>query len=446
MQYQKSMIEQNSDLPYNKQAERDVISAILFDITGDGYSIASAIVVYQDFFVEAHRQIFFHMGSLATRSLHIDITTLVDELTKSNKLDSAGGASYVAGFMDANYFGISLIAQHATIIKEKSTLRAILNAANEVYALCKNPNTKTIDDILYLSQKALLSVSHTANSEPHHIGQAVASYFSSSALKKDKEGFTGCPTSFPSLDRLTSGLQGSDLIILAARPSIGKTALSLNIARNAALRGKAVGFFSLEMSSFQCVTRLLSTHVGITASLVRDKSCMGYDTDLLVTRSPSLCELKLWIDDTPNASINELVNTVRKLANAKALNLVIIDYLQLIRTDGRFESKNVEISIITKTLKSLARELNIPIIVLSQLSRALELRAEKRPQLSDLRDSGSIEQDADLVIFLYRPNVYNQEEDKHKAELIIAKHRNGDIGNIALYWDRDYISFTEEGE
>jgi replicative DNA helicase len=340
-----------------------------------------------------------------------------------------------------------LVAQHAKIIKEKSVLRNLIHSATQIIGQCYMQNDKGIEAMLDEAEKTIFKIS-AARSPSNFVQLTIwlnKTFQQLSQLKGFGKGVTGVPSGYKVLDEMTSGFQKGDLIVLAARPSMGKTALALSLARNAAAQGGTVGFFSLEMGGEQLMLRLLSSESGIPHQAIRNASITSDEWMTLADVAGQLAQVKIFIDDTAMQSIMDIRSKARKLKAEHNLQFLVIDYLQLIHSSKQHENRHQEVSEISRSLKALGKELGIPIVALSQLSRAVDSRMDKRPMLSDLRESGAIEQDADLIMFLYRDIVYNNEaEDPHLAELIIGKQRNGPTGTVYLHFQNDITLFQDK--
>jgi replicative DNA helicase len=416
-------------LPHNLEAERSVLGAIL--LHNDAFNQAAEIIDAVDFFRDAHRRIFEKMILLSERRHAIDLVTLKEELGRTGEIDEVGGPAYIASLADGVPRATN-VEYYARIIKEKATLRNLIYTANKIltsaYAAEDEPDT-----ILDGAEQAIFSIAEgrvregfvSIGSLAHKSLETIEQAYS------EKRLITGVPSGFHDLDELTSGFQRGDLVILAARPSMGKTSLALNIAQHVGTRTPmTAGVFSLEMSKEQLFLRLLSGESGIDGQRLRTGFLHTDDWDKLTHALATLGDARIYIDDTPGIGVLEMRAKSRRLQQDKGLDLLVVDYIQLMRGRGRFDNRTQELGAISRSMKGLAKELNIPIIVLSQLSRAPESRAEHKPQLSDLRESGALEQDADVVLFIYREEQYNKTpENENLAELIIAKQRNGPSGN-----------------
>ena len=432
-------------LPHNLEAEKCVLGAILID--NPSFNQAAEVIDAADFFRDAHRRIFEKMVGLSERSQPIDPVTLKDELTKSGELDEVGGPAYVASLTDGVPRSAN-VEYYARIVKEKSTLRRLIQSANDVLARAYDAE-EDADNLLDEAERAIFQIAeHRLRAGFVPLAQLVnTGYELIEKLQEHKGLVTGVPTGFVDLDEMTSGLQKSDLIIVAARPSMGKTSLVLNMGLHAAIdAGKVVGIFSLEMSKEQLFMRMLTSEARVDAHRFRGGFLGEQDYDRLVAAFARLHDAKVFIDDTPSAGILEMRAKARRLKMEHGLDLIVIDYLQLMQGRGRFENRQQELASISRSLKILAKELEVPIVALSQLSRAPESRSDHRPQLSDLRESGALEQDADVVLFIFREDMYAAEGERSPdadgtAELIIGKQRNGPIGTVRLAFLKQYTRF-----
>jgi len=432
--------------PQNVEAEQSVLGAML--IEREAISRVAEILRPEDFYREAHRLIYNAIVELYNKNEAADLITITEQLKKADKLDAVGGISYISSLANSIPTAAN-VHYHAKIIEEKALLRQLINAATRIAGMGYEANNEIVA-ILDEAEKIILGVSNrkvTGTFSP--VKNIIMEAFDKiEQLYASKGGITGLSTGFKDLDRLTAGLQPSDLILIAARPSMGKTAFVLNIARNVAVRDKRpVAFFSLEMSKEQLVQRLLCSEAPIDAQRLRIGDLKDDDWKRLVQAAEKLSSAPLYIDDTPGITVAEMRAKARRLKVEHNLGLVVIDYLQLMSGQsgsGRSENRQQEISEISRSLKSLARELSVPVIALSQLSRGVESRQSKKPMLSDLRESGSLEQDADIVAFLYREDYYNPEtESKNLAEVIIAKHRNGPVDTIVLNFQKQFTKFSD---
>ena len=435
----------NKGLPANIDAERSVLGALLLN---DELLIhVSELLFPEDFFHPPHKVIYQVILEINRRFKRIDLVTLKDELEKLGKLDDIGGLVYLIALQEEIPV-LGLLEQHAHIIKEKSILRSLINSATEIVTHCYTQHDQGIDLVLDKAEKIIFDIAHKRIK--HSFVQLTIwlkkTFVHLSEIKSHSKGITGIPTGYQKLDEMTSGLQNGDLVVLAARPSMGKTSLALNIAANAARIGKTVGFFSLEMAAEQLTLRLLSTSSGIMHHHIRNATISSEQWVELTHVASQLADMKIFIDDTAESTVLDLRARARKLKKEHNLQFLVIDYLQLLHGSRRYENRHQEVSEISRSLKALAKELNIPILALSQLSRAVDSRIDKRPILSDLRESGAIEQDADLIMFLYRDVVYNSEtENQSLAELIVGKQRNGPTGTVPLSFVRELMKF-EDGD
>jgi replicative DNA helicase len=432
-------------LPHNLEAEKCVIGAIL--INNQAFNQAAEVIDAEDFFRDAHRRLFEKMVALTDRSEPVDLVTLTDELGRSGELEDVGGPAYIASLTDGVPRSAN-VEYYARIVKEKSTLRRLIQSATDVLGRAYDAE-EDADDLLDAAERSIFQIAeHRLRSGFVPLGQLVDSgYQLIETLQHQKGLVTGVPTGFADLDEMTSGLQNSDLIIVAARPSMGKTSLVLNMALHCGVEaGRTVGIFSLEMSKEQLFVRMLTSEARVDAHRFRGGFLGEQDYARLVQAFGRLHDAKVFIDDTPAIGILEMRAKSRRLKLEHGLDLLIVDYLQLMQGRGRFENRQQELAAISRSLKILAKELNIPIVALSQLSRAPESRGDHRPQLSDLRESGALEQDADVVLFIFREDMYAQEgerrpETEGTAELIIGKQRNGPTGMVRLAFLKQYTRF-----
>ena len=431
-------------LPNNLEAERSVLGAILLD--DKSIHIVLETLRREDFYLESHRVVFEKMVDLVTRSRSIDLITLKDELQRSNDLERAGGAPYLAALTDGLPRAVN-IEHYADIVKEKSALRRLIQISNEIMARSYEsgePAERILEDV----EKAVFELANQRfRSGFIAIDPLInAVYRQIEEVANRKSTVTGVETGFTELDKMTAGLQPSDLIIIAARPGLGKTSLSLNIAEHAALkRHLSVGIFSLEMSKEQLVKRLLCSEGEVDSHKVNTGFLNKEDWVRLGRAAGALSQCKIYIDDVPGISILEMRSKARRLKMEHGLDLLIVDYLQLMSGGKqRYENRTQEISQISRGLKGLAKELHVPIVAISQLNRSIETRrGDQRPQLSDLRESGSIEQDADIVMFIYREEMVEAREDNAGiAELIVSKQRNGPTGSFQLAFIKQYTKFA----
>jgi replicative DNA helicase len=429
-------------LPSNVDAERSLLGSIL--VNNDNYYRVVEFLRPEDFYLDSHRVVFRHMTALMENSRAIDLITLQEELLRGASLESAGGIGYLSGMLEGIPHLVN-IDHYIEIVRDKALLRQMISTASKTIAECFD-QAEPADSILDQAEQALFNLSeHRTKSgfvsvrDMHEDTEKLLT-----KLYEDKEMITGVPTGFTDLDRMTSGFQPGDLVILAARPSMGKTALALNVAGYVGLRRSLpVGIFSLEMSKQQLLMRFLCAESLVDAHKVRTGYIGKDDFRQLIDALGAVTRAPLYIDDSSSLTIMEMRAKSRRLKAEHGLSLLVVDYLQLMSGYGRVENRVQEISGISRGLKALAKELEVPIIALSQLSRAPEQRqGDHRPQLSDLRESGSIEQDADVVLFIYREEVYRKDEETEgKADLIISKQRNGPIGTVKLAFLKQYTKF-----
>ena len=428
--------------PYDEQAEASVLGAMLLDKSA--ITTAVEIIHAEDFYYDSHKAIFEGILRLYNKNEPADMITLSDFLKKNGQLEAVGGYTYL-GRLTSGAGAVSNTEAYANIIKEKSTLRALIRAGSEIVEDSYRDDDE-VGAIIEKAEKSIFDI--TQNNQRNGLmdmGEVMVTTFDVMQKRSEnKGGLTGLTTGFIDLDRKTSGMQKADLVLLAARPSMGKTALMVNIATNAALKANAtVAMFSLEMSRNQLSQRILSSlsHVDLMKIISGDLTTEEWSK--VIETMTYMNEMAIYIDDTAGITPLEVKAKCRRLKAEKGLDLVVIDYLQLMEVGGRAESRQQEISAISRQLKGIAKELDVPVIALSQLSRAPEMRADHRPILSDLRESGAIEQDADIVMFLYRDEYYNPDTEKQGlGELIIAKHRNGPTGTVELLFKSEYTKFV----
>ena len=429
--------------PHDIDAEQAVLGSMLTDRD----AVISAIEVLKEdaFYRDDNKTIYQAIINLYNRSEPIDIITLKSELETMDKFEQIGGFEYLASLPD-KVPTTANVQKYIKIVEEKSILRNLIKTANEIIDLGYNP-TEDVEDIMDGAEKKIFDIMQSKNQKGYTPIKdvLVESFTKLEELYNRKQHVTGVPTGFTELDYKTAGLHGSELILVAARPAMGKTAFALNIATNAALRGKtSVAIFSLEMSKEQLVNRILCSEAMVDSNKVRTGKVEEEDWVKLAGAIGPLSEADIYIDDTPGISVMEIRTKCRKLKMEKNIGLVVIDYLQLVQGNNkRVGSREQEISEISRSLKILAKELNVPVIALSQLSRAVEQRPDHKPMLSDLRESGAIEQDADIVMFLYRDDYYNKESEKKGiTEVIVAKQRGGSTGTVELLWMGNYTKFV----
>jgi len=431
-------------LPHNLEAERSVLGAIL--VQNDAFNLAAQVIDSRDFYRDAHRRIFDRMAALSERSHAIDFVTLKEELSRAGELDEVGGPAYVASLTDGVPRATN-VEYYAKIVKEKSTLRNLIYAANKIVADAYEAEQES-DLILDEAESAIFAVADDRLKAGFvEMRDLVKDNFPKiELLFEQKRLITGVPTGFADLDGMTRGLQPGDLIIVAARPSMGKTSLVLNIAQHVAAHPDlTVGFFSLEMSKESLFLRMLTSEAHIDSHRLMSGAIGQKDYGKIAHALETLSNMRLHIDDTAGIGVMEMRAKSRRLQSEHGLKLLVVDYIQLMTGRGRFENRTLELASISRSIKGLAKELNVPIIVLSQLSRAPESRSDHRPQLSDLRESGALEQDADLVVLIYRDDVYNKDPNNPEAgtaELILAKQRNGPTGVVKLAFLKEQTRFA----
>jgi replicative DNA helicase len=431
--------------PQNVEAEQSVLGGIL--IENEAINKVMEILTFDDFYRDAHRRIFNALISLSERDEPADLITLTNELRKIDQLDSIGGASYLASLIDSVPTAAN-IEYYAKIVKEKAILRKLIETSTDIITQSYE-DRGDVEGFLDEAERAIFEISEKRVKPSFYFIRDIVkeSFKTIERLFEKKELVTGVPSGLKELDGLTAGFHPSDLIIVAGRPSMGKTALCLNLAQYAAIEKRIpVAIFSLEMSKEQLVIRMLCSEARVEGTRLRTGFLTESDWPKLTLAAGNLSDAPIFIDDSAAISVLELRAKSRRLKGDYGLGMLIIDYLQLMKGRTRVESRQQEISEISRSLKALAKELNIPVIAVSQLSRKTEERQGMRPQLSDLRESGAIEQDADLILFLYRDEVYNRSEDnpnKGKAEVIIGKQRNGPIGKIEMAFLDKFTTFKE---
>ncbi len=417
--------------PHNMEAEQSVLGSLLID--RDAIIRVASYLKGEDFYVSANATVYRAIQDLYNRREPTDFVTLSDELDRRGTLDEIGGVGYLSSLLSAVPTAVH-VEYYGRIVERTSTLRRLIDAGTSIVGIGYQDNVDT-EDALDSAEQALFQVSqHRTTKDFQSIHDVIDRFFDQlEYLQNNRDELVGVPSGFTDLDRLTGGLQRSDLVIVAARPSMGKTAFALGVAYGAAVQhGRTVGIFSLEMSAEQLVQRLLSTESGIDSHKIRLGNIDDREWEEISRAFGRLSEAKIFIDDSASAGIMDIRSKARRLQAEQGLDLVIVDYLQLM-SGRRSENRVQEISEISRGLKGLARELNVPVVALSQLSRAVESRSDHRPLLSDLRDSGAIEQDADIVMFIYREEKYDVHSDrKGIAELIVAKHRNGPVDTVNL--------------
>lgn len=436
--------------PQNIEAEQAVLGAMMID--NDAIAKVSEILTESDFYREAHKVIYTAMLELYGKNEAVDMVTLAEKLKHDNKLENAEGLPYIMSLPTVVPTAAN-VKYYADIVAEKSILRQMVRTGTEIATM----GYEATDEVNVLLDNAEAKVLSIANKQKQAEFVPIADVLNDTIININKlmenaGGLTGLPTGFIDLDKLTSGLQKSDFIILAARPSMGKTALALNLVQNVALRAhqkiggelRSVAFFSLEMSKEQLVSRMICSEALIDSQLLKVGQLSENDWNKLWGACDKMAQAKIFIDDTPGITAMEMRSRARRLKAEKGLDLIVVDYLQLMQGSGKKNNsgdRQQEVSEISRSLKALARELNVPVIALSQLSRGVEARQIKRPMLSDLRESGSLEQDADIVAFLYREDYYNPETENKHTELIIAKHRNGPVDTVNLFFHKNFTRF-----
>ncbi len=428
--------------PQSIEAEQSVLGAMLLD--KEAIAAATEILKPEDFYKEAHGAIFDAIVQIYNRSQPVDLITLSEQLKNTNILEEVGGVGYISDLANA-VPSSSNIRYYAKIVEEKSLMRKLIGASSEILDRTYE-GTEEVNDLIEMAEKRIFDISQGRSSEGFTpISQVLLEAFDKiEQVFQNKGQITGISTGFSDIDAKTSGMQKSDFILVAARPSMGKTAFALNIAQHVAVKEKkTVAIFSLEMSKDQLIHRMLSAETHIDSQKLRTGDLGENDWDRLANGMAILSEAPIFIDDTPGVGVMEMRSKCRRLKMEHGLDLILIDYLQLMSGDRRSDSRQQEISDISRSLKALAREMDCPVVALSQLSRAPEARADHRPILSDLRESGAIEQDADVVMFLYRDEYYHLDtEEKNIGEVNIAKQRNGPTGVVKLVWLGQFTKFA----
>ncbi|UFJ40424.1 replicative DNA helicase [Brevibacillus humidisoli] len=428
--------------PQNTEAEQSVLGAVF--LSKEALHTALEILGPQDFYKSAHQRIFQTMLDLYEKGEPVDLVTVTAELQDQKVLDEVGGVTYLTNLASAVPTAAN-VEYYARIVEEKALLRRLIRTATQI-ANDGYTREDDVGEIIADAERYILELSQNRNSGGFIPIRDVLmeTYERIEFLSQRRGEVTGIPSGYPDLDKMTSGFQRSDLIILAARPSVGKTAFALNVAQNVAARaGESVAIFSLEMAASQLVQRMLCAEGNIDAQKMRTGWLEEDDWQKLTMAIGTLGKAPIYIDDTPGITVQDIRAKCRRLQAERGLGMILIDYLQLIHGRGRGENRQQEVSEISRTLKGIARELNVPVIALSQLSRSVEQRQDKRPMMSDIRESGSIEQDADIVAFLYRDDYYNREsESNNTVEVIIAKQRNGPTGTVELAFLKEYNKFV----
>jgi replicative DNA helicase len=437
-------------IPWSEEAEISVLSAMLID--GDAVARAIEMVGDGSFYRESNRRVFRAMVRLYSRGEVIDVVTLSDELKSAGELEGAGGMVYLARLVDAVPTSAN-IEYHCRILRDKAVLRQLIESATDIVREAYEAPAGEVDDTLDRAEQKIFQIAQSTQRQGFvWIKEILWPTFERiEELQNSPGSVTGVASGFPDLDNMTAGFQKGDLIIVAGRPSMGKTALAMNFAQHAAIDKEVpVAVFSLEMSKESLVQRLLCAEGRVDAGRLRRGRLQDDEYARLATAAGHLNTAPIWIDDTPAITVLELRAKARRLASEVDLGLIIVDYLQLMSGPSNADNRQQEISAISRSIKAVAKELNVPVVALSQLSRAPEQRTDRRPVLADLRESGAIEQDADLVLFVYREEVYRKPEDlvddagqsiEGKAELIIGKQRNGPTGSLGLYFHKAYTLF-----
>ncbi len=432
--------------PQAVEAEMAVLGGMMID----SQAASTVMEKLQDdsFYKESHKKIFQAGFSLYERNEPVDLLTVSNELEKHQSLEAVGGHFYLTELVE-RIPSAANIDYYCNIVRDKGLLRKLITISNDVQQECYSATDEAMDVIDRAEQQIFAISDNRGRNQFEHIGPIMHETMEKiEGFHEHDGGVTGVTIGFKDMDEMLSGFQNSDLIILAARPSMGKTAFALNIARNAAIKGNTpVGIFSLEMASYQLVMRMLCSEARVDSHAVRTGRLPENQWQNLSRVAGQLAEAPIYIDDTPGINIMELRSKARRLKVEHDIGLIVVDYLQLLRGVGRVESRQIEIAQISQSLKNLAKELDIPVLSLSQLSRAVESRGgDHRPMLSDLRESGAIEQDADVVMFIYRPAAYGvvEPELENVAEIIIAKQRNGPVGTVELVFLRDFVQFADK--
>lgn len=428
--------------PHSLEAEQSVLGSMLLD--KEAVAAASEVLQGEDFYSDAHKEIYEAILDIYDRSEPVDLVTLAEALRQRGSLEAVGGGTYISD-LSMSVPSTANVRYYIRIVEEKSILRRLISASNDIIRESYEAS-EDLDIIIDHAEKKIFDISQKKNKRSFESIKTILleTYSKIEELTKNKGKIVGVPTGFRDFDMRTSGLNDSDFILIAARPSMGKTSFAINIAQNAAVRYQVpVAIFSLEMSKEQLVQRMLSSESNIELQKIRTGELTEEDWVKLVHVATPLSQAPIFIDDTPGISAMEVRSKARRLKMEHDIGLVVIDYLQLMSGRGKAESRQQEVSEISRSLKALARELNLPVVALSQLSRGPESRQDHRPMLSDLRESGAIEQDADLVVFLYRDEYYNPDtEKKNIAEAIIAKQRNGPTGTVELVWLGQFTKFV----
>ncbi len=429
-------------LPHNLDAEKSVLGAIL--LRNDAINAAVEVLAPDDFYRDAHQLLLEHMIQLSEKGAAIDLVTLAESLSRADALEKVGGPAYISRLIDGVPRSTN-VEYYAQIVKEKATLRRLISEASKIAAEAYDAD-RDASEILDEAERSIFSIADARIGTGFtSLADLVDSALDTvEKLQQFKSAVTGVPTGFYDLDHMTSGMQPTDLVIIAARPSMGKTSFVLNIAQTAALQyGKTVGIFSLEMSKEQLFMRMLTSEARVDAQRLRQGMLLERDLPAIAQAAERLSMGKVFIDDTASIGVLEMRAKARRLKAEHDLHMLVIDYVQLMQGRGRFENRQQELTSISRSLKALAKELGVPVLLLSQLSRAPDARADHRPMLSDLRESGALEQDADVVMFIYREDRYKEPEaeDTNIAEIIIAKQRNGPVGTAKLVFINENTRF-----
>ncbi len=429
-------------MPQNIEAEQSVLGSMLID--KNAIAEAAEILNGEDFYKDVHKTIFSVIKELYQKDIPVDMITLVDYLKSKDKLEAVGGITYITD-ISTSIPSTANLSSYINIVKDKSTLRRLIRSSTEIIEASYRKQDK-VEDIIDLAEKKIFNISEQRSTSDFEPMSAVLErgFLEIEKIFNNRGQLTGVGSGFKALDEKTTGFQKGDMVLIAARPSMGKTTFALNIAQNAAIRqGKHVAIFSLEMSKEQLAYKLLCAEANVDMVRLRNGDLDDRDWENIARASGPLAEAKIFIDDTAGISVMEMRSKCRRLKMEHGIDLILIDYLQLM-SGSNSESRQQEVSEISRNIKAIAKEMQCPVIALSQLSRAPEQRADHRPMLSDLRESGSIEQDADLVMFLYREYYYSKEkEDENLAECIVAKHRNGEVGTVNLAWIGKYSKFGD---
>ncbi len=427
--------------PHSLEAERSVLGAIISN--NSAFNDAAELLQAGDFYRDAHRRVFDKMIELNERGRAIDLITLCDELDRSRDLESVGGPAYISGLADGVPRSAN-IGEYALIVKEKATLRNLIHSASKIVDAAYSAEDDA-DEVLDRAEQEIFAIAEDRiHSGFVSMKELVKDGFQAiERLQDQQEAVTGVPTGFEDIDAMTAGLQPADLVIVAARPSMGKTAFALNIALHVGTGGKrTAGIFSLEMAKEQLFMRMLTSEARIDSHRVRTGLFTDADYSRLSATMEKLAQASVFVDDTPALGVLEMRAKSRRLKERNGLDLLIVDYIQLMHGRGRFDNRTQELATISRSLKGLAKELNMPVVALSQLSRAPESRADRRPQLADLRESGALEQDADVVMFIFREEMYEETpENAGVAEIIIGKQRNGPTGTVRLAFLKQQTRF-----